>query len=200
MLNALTSVHWANSRITEKESNVKNKENGTDGALFTRISKNNSFGICHKNRFACRFGGKASLEINCISFCLVCSIYRFDPRFAHMSTRKKLARPPRPTLRGDVRKLRTAEWVVSAERVGLLDQVDGSDDIVSRINWHRTKTKALRGRRVEHRKQLPMQAQLSYFFLTAECEQNSRIFQRHSKSPSVTLPLHCLFKPEHLSV
>ncbi len=28
-------VYWANSRITEEESNVKNKENGTDGALFT---------------------------------------------------------------------------------------------------------------------------------------------------------------------
>ena len=26
-------VYWANSRITEEESNVKNKENGTDGAL-----------------------------------------------------------------------------------------------------------------------------------------------------------------------
>ncbi len=33
MLNGLTWVHWANSRITEKESNVKNKENGSDGAL-----------------------------------------------------------------------------------------------------------------------------------------------------------------------
>ena len=27
-------VYWANSRITEEESNVKNKENGTDGALY----------------------------------------------------------------------------------------------------------------------------------------------------------------------
>ncbi len=33
MLNALTWVHWANNRITEKESNVKNKDNGTDEAL-----------------------------------------------------------------------------------------------------------------------------------------------------------------------
>ena len=33
VLNGLTWLHWANSRITEKESNVKNKENGTDGAL-----------------------------------------------------------------------------------------------------------------------------------------------------------------------
>ncbi len=32
--NALTWVHWANSRITEKESHVKNKENGTDAALL----------------------------------------------------------------------------------------------------------------------------------------------------------------------
>ncbi len=35
MLNGLTWVHWANSRITEKESNVKNKENGSDGALLS---------------------------------------------------------------------------------------------------------------------------------------------------------------------
>ncbi len=34
VLNALTWVHWANSRNTEKESNVKNKENGTNGALL----------------------------------------------------------------------------------------------------------------------------------------------------------------------
>ncbi len=32
-------VHWANSRISEKESHEKNKENGTDGALssFKRL-------------------------------------------------------------------------------------------------------------------------------------------------------------------
>ncbi len=35
MLNGLTWVHWANSRITEKESNVKNKENGSDRALYS---------------------------------------------------------------------------------------------------------------------------------------------------------------------
>ena len=29
-------VYWANSRITEEESNVKNKENGTDRALLNR--------------------------------------------------------------------------------------------------------------------------------------------------------------------
>ncbi len=29
-------VYWAISRITEEESNVKNKENGTDRALLNR--------------------------------------------------------------------------------------------------------------------------------------------------------------------
>ncbi len=49
---ALTWVHWADSRITEKESDVKNKENGTDGALW-------------KDLFACMIPWEFSTQKMC---------------------------------------------------------------------------------------------------------------------------------------
>ena len=53
VLNALTWVHWAHSRIIEEESNVKNKENDTDGALLQRTQRGDNWGLGYLVRISC---------------------------------------------------------------------------------------------------------------------------------------------------